>query len=149
MPCLFWMSAPPKFCSAPRPSRGRRFLAPRAPSAPAPLPTLVNISLGQYSRSNRQQRGYRNFILSNSLNSDWLAAVCQVLPSTTGSLKHTSVTTHTCQANLKQCSGHCWWQNAISRSSCSHWACSCANGPTQRWMVCHTCQECRSWACEI
>ena len=34
-------SAPPKFCSAPRPSQGRRFLAPRAPSAPGwPLPTV-------------------------------------------------------------------------------------------------------------
>ena len=33
------ISAPPKFCSAPRPSR-RCFSAPRAPRAPAPLPTL-------------------------------------------------------------------------------------------------------------
>ena len=38
---LFWISAPPNFCSAPRPSRGHLFLAPRAPSAPAPLPTLL------------------------------------------------------------------------------------------------------------
>ena len=31
--------APPKFCSAPRSSRGRRYLEPRSPSAPAPLRT--------------------------------------------------------------------------------------------------------------
>ena len=45
----FEISAPPKFCSAPRPSRGRRFLAPRAPSAPVPLPTLRSTS----ARENR------------------------------------------------------------------------------------------------
>ena len=33
--------APPKVCSVSRPSPGRCFFAPRAPSAPAPLPTLV------------------------------------------------------------------------------------------------------------
>ena len=37
----FRISAPPKFRSAPRPSRGRRSLAPRAPSAPAPPPSLT------------------------------------------------------------------------------------------------------------
>ena len=37
MECRFRISAPPKFRSAPLPSRGRCFLAPRAPSAPAPL----------------------------------------------------------------------------------------------------------------
>ena len=31
---------PRLFCSAPRPRRGRSFSAPRAPGAPAPLPTL-------------------------------------------------------------------------------------------------------------
>ena len=31
-----------KFCSTPRPSQGRFFLAPRAPSAPAPVPTLAS-----------------------------------------------------------------------------------------------------------
>ena len=35
----FAFTAPPKFCSAPRTSQGRCFLAPRAPSAPATLPT--------------------------------------------------------------------------------------------------------------
>jgi hypothetical protein len=32
---------PGLFCSAPRPRRGRSLSAPRAPGAPAPLPTLV------------------------------------------------------------------------------------------------------------
>jgi hypothetical protein len=32
---------PRLFCSAPRPRRGRSFSAPRAPGAPAPLPTLA------------------------------------------------------------------------------------------------------------
>ena len=36
------MSAPPKFCSSPRPSRGRRFLEPRAPQRPCqPWPALI------------------------------------------------------------------------------------------------------------
>ena len=47
---LLWISAPPKFCSAPRPSSGRSFLAPRAPSAPAPLPTLARRGRATWTR---------------------------------------------------------------------------------------------------
>ena len=36
-------------CSAPRPSRGRRFFAPSAPSAYAPLPTLLSTIQGPAS----------------------------------------------------------------------------------------------------
>ena len=38
--CAVWNSAPPNSCSAQRPRLGRCFSAPRAPSAPAPVPTL-------------------------------------------------------------------------------------------------------------
>ncbi len=44
--------APRTFYSAPRPAPGRSFMAPRAPGAPAPLPTLVvGVVLKAFGRS--------------------------------------------------------------------------------------------------
>ncbi len=51
--------ATPKFCSAPRPRRGRYFLAPRDPGDPATLPTLAGGGGSDGSAAQRLAGGRR------------------------------------------------------------------------------------------